>query len=218
MADWDSVDLLLRLRDAVARPATDAALTSDRGYRLLSDAQRDVGYTLAQHIPWVNYGAPVQLTTSDQKVYTLPGDPTPEWMGRLLVMRTLDGEPLLEGGYDDWGADYCVEGVASIRITAGRTWTGDAPYVRYMAKPGAISDTLPPTLLPLDVRAAVVWTAAALFARRGGLRDAQPYLDQAYTILWGNPATGQPGLIPSYKDQQSGAGAVTPWWRILGRG
>lgn len=213
MPSFDAADLFDRLRDATARPATDASLTAARGMRYLSDAQRAVAYTMASHIPHVNYGAPVQLTTLNRQTYTLPGG---EWIGRVLLMRTLKGEPLIEGGYDDPGADYTVEGPSSIRITAGRTWPGDAPYVRYMPKPGDMDlNGAEPTLKPVEVLRAVVQTAAAIWARRGGHRDPQPYLDEAYAILWGRPNTPEIGLIPSYKNQQAGSATeFTPWWRV----
>lgn len=216
MAEFDAADLLQRLKDACGRPATDASLTDTKGYRYLSDAQRSVAYTMAQHIPEVNYGVPVQLTTLDRQRYTLPGTPTPEWIGRILVLRSATGDALVEGAYDDRRADFTMEGPSSIRITRGRTWTGDAPYVRYMAKPATLSDDedQAPTLLPTDARLAVVWIAASLWARRGGYRDPQPYLDEANAILWGRPQTGEPGLIPSYKAMAEGAYAETvPWYR-----
>lgn len=215
MATWDSADLLTRLKDATGRPATDSALTSERAYRLLTDAHRAVAYTIAQHIPHTNYGAPVQLVTSDNKLYTLSG--AAEWIGRILVMRSLIGDPLIEGAYDDPAADYTLEGTTGIRITANRTYSGDAPYVRYMAKPGDITDAIQPTLKPVDALDAVVWKAAALWARRGGFRDPRPYEEQADRILWGNAQTGEPGLIPAYKDMAEGVYSDwIPWYRGIG--
>lgn len=216
MATWDSADLLSRLRDVTGRPATDAALSDTRGYLYLTEAQRSVAYTIAQHIPHVNYGAPVQLTTSDQQLYTLPG--SAEWIGRVMVMRDIRGDVLVEGSYDDVFADYCMEGPNGIRITAGRTWTSTAPYARYMAKPGTLDASNPPTLLPTDARQAVVYVAAALWAARGGYRDPDPYNKEAFAILWGRDGfLADPGLIPAYKGQATGAPDGGPWWRGLGR-
>lgn len=216
---WASSDLLNRLRLVTGRPVTDAALTDTMGYLYLSDAQREVAYTMAQQIPWVNYSEPVQMVTTDNKVFTLPGGTGAEWIGRILVMRTLDGEPLIEGGYDDCGAEFTMEGPSSIRITGNRTWTGAAPYVRYMPKPGDLdgSGSNDPILLPLDVRQAVVYIAAAMWAGRGGYRDPEPYRREAYAILWGRDGfAGHPGLIPSYKQAQMGSeSAWVPWYRMF---
>lgn len=194
----------------------DSVLTAERGLRLLSDAQRDIAETLAQHVPHLNYGVPVQLTTSDNKVFSLPS--SAEWIGRIEVYRTLAGELLVEGPFWDPSADYTVEGPSSIRITDNRTWTGAAPYVRYQARPGELdgSGAADPVLLPTAVRAAVVARAAAMFAQRGGLRDPAPYEAEVERVLWGSGTSyGQGGIIPGAKARMEGYDTPTVWWRSI---
>lgn len=217
MANLDSADLLSRLRSACDLPATDEALTDARGYQLLSDAQIEVCTLLAQHIPWVMYGAAVQLTTSDNILFSLSSG---EWIGKIEVTPSLGGFPWVEGANWDTGADFTMESTSSIRRTGNRTYTGTAPYVRYVTKPTVISAVVAPTLKPSEALLAVVQLAAAKYHRQGGYRDPKPCLAEAHAILWGRndgPFSGAPGLIPAYKAMQAvDSGDERPWYYGIG--
>lgn len=217
MSNLDSADLLSRLRDACDLPATDEALTDARGYTLLSDAQVEVTALLAQHIPWVMYTAAVQMTTSDNIVFSLSSG---AWVGKIEVTPSLGGYPWVEGVNWDSGSDFTMEGESSIRRTGNRTYTGTLPYVRYVPKPTVISASVQPTLKPSEALLAVVQIAAAKYHRQGGYRDPKPALQEAHAILWGRndgPFSGSPGLIPAYKSMQASDGTLDrPWYYGIG--
>jgi hypothetical protein len=215
VANYDSADLLDRLRQEADRPTSDADLTDAKAYRLLSDAQLDVTMMVAQHIPHLMYGAPALMTSADEKVYTLPGSPTPEWIGPVEVYPALGQQPLIEGSFWDDAADFTREGPSTIRICGNRTRTfSDGPYVRYVAKPTVISASVEPTLYPVEARLAVVKFAAAKYARQGGFRsrtEIQEYQAEAMAILWGRDGIG--GVIPPYKQGAVDTGGQNaPWY------
>lgn len=226
--DWLHEELLQRLLDITGQPSDSPDLSAARAWQFLTDAQFRVAYQISQHIPWTNYAAPELLETADAGVgalWKLPEDGASrqkEWMGRIEVYDRLTDPPLGQGQFYDECADYCLEGPYSIRLVQNRTrtWSGGAPYVRYMKKPGVIDTSRDPEILPKDARAVVVLWAAARWARRAGGRDPWPYEEEGRIMLWGDPEMGYGGIIPSYKLQDQGQGHSSgPWWRSsdLGR-
>src|SRR5207302_7474396 len=100
---------------------------------------------------------------------------------------------------------------------------GDGPYARYVKQPGVIDASTPPTLLPTNARLLLVYHAAGLWATRGGQRDPRPYWDMEAKTAFGNPATGEVGIIGALKNQAylAGAAAVSgdfPWYQGISTG
>lgn len=215
-ATWESAELLARLRDRVDRPDNDADLTERIGYQYLTDGQLDLAYELAAHIPWVMYGPPEQMTTTDDGLTYLTAS---EAMGRIEVYGALGQPPLVPGAYWDWNADYAQEGTRSIRMVGNRARQfSDGPYARYIVKPGVIDSATQPTIQPVDARRVLVEFAAAKFMSRGNRGDPAPFLNEANRMLWGDPASpAGMGLIPAIKLQYPSGGVSASagglWYR-----
>lgn len=204
MAAWDSADLLARLRTITRRPATDADLTDDLGYTLLEQAQLLVAYDLAAFVPdAMRTGTPATLTTSDQKVYTLTSG---DWLGHVELYDGPGGPRLTLGtDWSDTGADFVVASANSVRTTGDRERTfSNGLYARYVPKPGVLAADTAPTLLPADARLLLVYKAAELYAKAGGLRDPSGYKDQYLEH--------RDTLVTAYRTLMAQGGGTGLWW------
>lgn len=215
MADWDSVDLLDRLRRELGRKAlgaSDTELDTTTGYQMLSNAQLEVARELAVQVPEFNQVVAEALTTADSKTFTL-NPSTKGWIGPIIVYSdsTLRGYPLKSGDPWDCASDYAVVADNAILLTCGRTRTF-TPYVIYNLKPGVISAVTAPVLKPQEARIAVIYLAAAMWAGIGGYRDPGPYYAAYRRALFGGD--GMTGIVTEAKKRrQQGIGRANAWWR-----
>jgi hypothetical protein len=215
MADFDSADLLSKLKTQLQRPETDDASTDPQLYSLLSAAQSQIMQVIAAHVPWTQYGAPELLTTTDSGLtYTFASWP----MGHAVIREAPDGLPL--NPVPEWaprGSGYVMEG-QSIRWPGGESRTfSDGPYARYVARPPQITASVQPVLIPADMRWAIVYDAAVKWANLGGLRDPSPYAFEYQRLMYNDPNTpGALGFIPTHKTQMHGSGGAAHydgrWW------
>lgn len=229
MAKYDSADLLARCQRTAMRPTTDAQQTPDDWYAHLTEAQ-DEWYThFASIVPEVLYGNPVLMTSADGgHTYTfgLDDDSDPIFpMGHIELRTSRSGSLLVPT--TDWasGGDYLLEG-NRIRWPNGvaRSFGSTGPVARFITPPGVIDAATQPVLLPKQARILLVYRACAKWARRGGMRDAQPFLDQEQEAWLGNPEKGVNGILGMLKTQANftGAQAVAEfgeaWWRGMNTG
>lgn len=217
MSTWDTNDLIARLRYIIGRPTTDEALSSDRAYLVLSEAQDRVMEDVATHCPWLNYGAPELMTSSDSGyTYTVAYDA----LGHMEVYPRLNAPPMSCGAFWDTSKDYCLDGPKTIRMTGNRQRTFDSgPYARYVrADLPILSASQNPILKPDRARMLIVYRAAAIWAERGGKRNPEPFERLYANTAWGNPKTGSVGLLTAEKNKVFGQGAeaysdgVGGWW------
>lgn len=219
MATWDTADLISRFRYIIGRPDTDEALSTDRAYALLSEAQDRVMEDMATHVPWLNYGAPELMTSSDGGyTYTTAYDA----LGHMEIYPRLNAQPLSCGAFWDTSKDYCLDGPRTIRMTGNRQRTFSAgPYARYVrADIPVLSASQNPILEPDRARMLIVYRAAATWAERGGMKDPEPYERLYAKTAWGNPQTGSVGLFTAEKNKVFGQGGEAfadgggaGWWR-----
>lgn len=208
MAQYDSADLLARLKVFLLRPATDERIDDPTLYQFLEEAQTYWMGVLAQHAPEHNYGPPELMTTSDGGVtYTTTAVP----LSNVEVLASVRGPPLFPGPY--WGpGDFTREGQI-IRMCGGqaRQFGGLGPYARYVATPGLLNAGTPPVLKPAHMRLLLIPRAAYIFSSQGGVLDPT-YCLQAEQRLWsGDPnIAGDTGFLGALKTQDwnSGAAAV----------
>ena len=128
----------------------------------------------------------------------------------------------------EWGnsGDYILEG-NRIRWPNGqrRTFGSTGPVARFITPPTEISASVEPALKPAFARILLVHRACVKWARRGGLRDPQPFLDQEAEAWLGAPENGVMGILGALRTQAnfSGLQAVAPhdveaWWRGMDTG
>lgn len=213
------------------RPATDASQTSVDWYAYLTEAQDEWYAHLASIVPEVLYGNPTVMVTADSGLtYSFGTDVDGNKifpMGQVEI-RANPGGPLLLPTVE-WGVmnDYIPEG-DHIRWpnNTKRTFGTTGPVARFISPPGLLDDTRPPTLKPLAARLLLVHRACAKWARRGGLRDPQPFLDEETEAWLGNPQAGVLGILGMLRTQYAfiGLQGVTPadqdvaWWRSISQG
>lgn len=230
MAKYDSADLLDRCQRGAQRPTTDVQQTTADWYAFLTEAQDEWFTHIASIAPDVLYGDPVVMTTTDNGLtYTFgtdaDGDPIFP-MGHIELRSSPNGAVLHPT--TDWGnvGDFLLEG-DRIRFPNGsrRTFGTGGPVARFITPPNVISASVQPVLKPKQARMLLVYRALAKWARRGGLRDPQPYLDQEQELWLGNPDSGVMGILGMLKTQAnfSGMAATAPmdvdtWWRGIDTG
>lgn len=228
MAKYDSADLLARCQRNAQRPATDAAQLPADWYAFLTEAQDEWFMHFASIVPEALYGTPTVLTTTDDGLtYTFgtdaDGDPILP-MGHVEVRANPGGAVLVPA--TEWSSayDFVIEGTR-IRWPNGarRTFSG-GPIARFITPPGIIDASTQPTF-PKFARMLLVHRACAKWARRGGLRDPQPFLDAEQEVWLGNPEAGVMGILGMLRTQYNFTGmqAVAPtdidaWWRGLNTG
>ncbi len=205
MADWDVADMLVRAKLMRRRPTTDAATTAAQWYLLFTMAEAHWKPIIALHHPNAMYGAPVAMTSSDNKVWTIPS--VNSMPLALIVLRTETGEPLKMGPYWDPGSDYVMEG-ATIRITRGRELS-TTPYARVVAGPTTIDASNDSTILPEQLRLLVIYHACALDAARGGMDDPSFYEVMESKAAFGDAQIpGDVGLLGALKASNVLSGAA----------
>lgn len=214
MAYLDSADLLARCKALAQRPSTDEDMSDAQWYSFLTEAQDYWTKVLAQHDPKLLAGAPTALTTSDSG-YTYTFGTTP-----IAVVEVTDGKggwPLFLGPYWDVATDLTWEGSTTLRVARGvaRTFT-DGLYARWVPQPGVIDGSTQPTL-PTEYRLLLPARACVLYARRGGYRDPQPYLEEEKRLWMGDgyADTGLLGMLKKRAWMQSSSGQAqrVPFWR-----
>lgn len=217
---WDSADLLARCKRYAARPPLDAQMTDADWYALLSEAQHHWFGVFAAHVPHVLWSAPVRMTTPDGgQTYEIPG--LTGYPLAIEIRESRTGRLLLPGAEWDWCADFTPEG-ARIRIPNGQSRSfGDGPYARYIEVPPEISDTVQPKLEPPYARILLVYHALAKWASIGGWQNPAYWEREEQKAAWGDPETGQLGIVPVLKEQWQQMGTDTmrargqvPWWRV----
>jgi hypothetical protein len=219
MSEHDSDWLLQQLEATLGLPGTRSAPTDAQLYTVLSNAQRRMVGLFATHVPHSQYGPPEKLLTEDDG-YTYTFAYSPLGHAELRESRTgvkLYPAPEWADGYDG----YVMEG-QTIRWPGNRARTfSDGPYARYVRTPGPISATSPPTLMPPDVRMAIVFDAAREWAGQGGNMNPDPYKDLLQWELWGDPQSqGHTGSLAKLKSQYDAMGhriiADNRWYRGQG--
>jgi hypothetical protein len=224
MANWDSADLLARFKRITNRPTLDESLTDAQIYDYLTEAEIKVADLIAVHVPESQYGAPQKLTTSDDgETYSFPSSINP--MGAVEIKPSKTGEPLVEVAEWDCGAHGFVRQQNVIRWPCQKKRTfADGPWARFMTPPAGISATSEPSLVPAEINILVLYKAAAMWAKRGGLRDPRPYETQFSNLAWGDPEQpGDVGMIGRLKLQYGHMGHQAysgggKWWRNISDG
>src|SRR4029077_18797811 len=208
MAQWDSPYLLAACKALAVRPATDASMSDAAWYLLLEMAQAYWTGVLAAQVPWVMMSPPTTLTTADGGVtYTFPGGISP------LAVEVYDASGparlLRPGAYFDASADYVWESsVIRFPQNLGNI-AGFNLVARYVAPPGVLNASTPPTLQPPHARLLLVYRAVAQWASQGGMREAKPYFDLEQKYWLGNPALGDPGILGALKLNNSFLGGMS---------
>jgi len=211
MANWDAADLLQRCRDEIGRPDADSVFPNAKVYRYLTSAEAHWKPIIAAHHPDDMWDAPAILTAAaDEQTFTFPESETDPLA--FMLFTSLTGRPLKPGPYWDRESDYVVE-KGIIRITNGRSFTFEdgAPYMRQINAPGTIDASTDSTIFPARLRVLLVYHACAGMARTGmGLGDPSFYQDAMDEAAWGNPMTGDVGMIGALKarDQLGGMSGI----------
>lgn len=221
MALYDTADLLARCQFRSRRPASDESMTPQDWYNLLTDAQMHWVRQFATHFPEQMYESET-LTTADSGVtYTFQSEP----LGHYELRASATGRLLAPGPDWDMAADYVANG-QTIRFPGGRAKTfPSGPVARYVKTPNAIDSSNEPTLKPVHTRQLLVARACIEWAERGGMEDPQPYMDWENRLWYGDPATGQMGILGALKNERFlqgtealPAGSVADWWRFVDDG
>jgi hypothetical protein len=216
MAYYDSADLLAELKRVTLTGTNTLDTTTAQYYRLLQNAQVRIARLLATHVPHINRTVE-ELGTADSG-YTYTFDYAP--LGHAELRDGRNGALLLPAS--DWDPNgYVIEG-QTVRMPNGRARIfANGLWARYCKTPGALDASNEPSLLPADIRMAIVYDAAVEWASQGGAADKTPYEDMKRDFLWGNPRVfGDLGVIPAMKAQYFGQGASAQhsdyWWRGQG--
>lgn len=222
MAQYDSADLVARCVRYADRPATDRDQTPDDWYAWLSEAQDEIvaewasmPYAVALQGEWT-----VLHTADDGRTYLFPGRENAVYvvpLGGVLVKPSATSTTIWTPGAEwDPSADFVLAG-DRIRFPRGKSWN-PAPVARYIAPPLPIDANSQP-LLPTMARMLLVWRALQKWARKGGARDPQPYIDGETQLWYGRPEIGQHGLLGALQKQFLFSGAVAnaraPHWTHL---
>lgn len=218
MALWDSADLLARcLRDTGADRVPDEGQSSADWYAFLTEAQDQFVRMLIGLFPQALATAPVQLATADSGfTYVFPTAP-------LTLVELTDGKggtPLRLGEYYDGSSDFVWEGELTLRMARDTARSfGAGLWARYIAQPSTIDETTEPSL-PNQYRPPLVPLACYRWAKRGGYKDAQPYLDYFNRLWSGDPSisgdTGMLGALRRKQAHQIGMTGPIPWYRATG--
>lgn len=220
MAQYDSADLLAKVKVGAKQPTVSQDMTDVAWYLLLEDGQLGIMGELATHVPEINYGAPTKMVTTDSGLTYFIDDGSggvQEFFGWAEVRGSRSGSLLTIGAEFDPGVDFAIEGF-TLRTPDGKTRTfPDGPYVRYVPIPGLLSASVEPVIKPKYARRLIIYRALQYWAARGGLRDPAPYMQLEQREAWGDPnSPGSVGIIPTLKAQFYGAYAVPAaqgkWW------
>lgn len=212
MADYDSADMLARLKRELKRPTSDPALDDTDLYQLLTRGLRYTQRLLAKH--GLDQNATWELaTTSDNQTYTITSEPAG---GVLEVRHGRDGPVLVLGPDPDASTDLVWKGTTFI-VPDGRTVPfANGIYVHYTPIHGAIDGGgNEPTLAPTEARDIAILHAAMLWFDRGGFRDTTWLDNKIHKLMFGNPAIpGDVGIVGGLKQPFLGQPAkAQAWWR-----
>lgn len=207
MATWDAASCLDLLNRLASRPASDE-ITDATKYKYLTEGQSEVVADIAARCPWVLYGAPAALSTSDNKVFTFGSDPDGYAvfpMGKVGIYPSLDSipdRPWREG----W--DYLSEGT-QIRIPNNGTYSGTL-YWRGITTPKDIASggTNEPALFPEQARVLVVNRAVRSLAVSTNRPDLADEMDAQYDVHL-------PRWLLVWRTQFKNGGVLGPlvgWW------
>lgn len=206
MADWDSADLLARVKRDALRPAADELMDDATWYIYLSEAQVWWHGIFSTMLPGLLWGAPALMSTADGGLtYTFPLGVTPS---KVQIYESLNGRLLIPCAPWNAGGDYVWEG-NKIRFPRNltKTFPDGAPYARYVAPPTKIDAGTQPVLVPDWTRILLPPRACIIWCERGGLRDPQPFEKKENDLWIGNMAIGKPGILVTLKTQNPFAGA-----------
>lgn len=203
---YDTADLLARCQRAALRPGTDAQQTPADWYAFLTEAQDEWYNYLSAICPQALMGPPTVLTTPDGGITYYFGTDTDGNnifpIGSVEIRTAPAGTLLMPAA--EWSNSYgfVQEGDHIRWPNAQKRYYGTTgPIARFITPPGIIDATHEPTFKPLSARPLLVYRACAKWARRGGLRDPQPFLDQEQEIWLGNPQAGINGVLGMLKQQ-----------------
>lgn len=220
MANFDSADLLSRVKALVNRPSTDEAITDAQYYVMLGDGQRRVMELLAFHAPESNYGAPTLMTTADSgATYTFGTDADTANIcpiGHVEIRSSKTGPMIPPASEWDTSTLAFLFESDKIRWPGQKTRTfADGPYARFITPPGLLNASVAPTLKPLFARELIVYDAAERAAVRVGM-DPTPFgqmFDARYPEILQAIITSfhGTGIVAT----QGGANGL--WWRGFAR-
>lgn len=211
MSVWDKADLLARVKLALNRPTTDAALTDPQIYTFLSEGQHFWMRELAAHVPQSNYMAPETMTTSDGGyTYSVLYEPL-----AIEVKKTRTASyPLVPGEEWDANADYVQEG-KTIRRSNNLVFS-EAPVARYVRSPTEIDASTDPIMKPDFARILIVKYAVVQAAKRLRM-DWQAYESDMWRDWFGDPRFGTVGILGELRKRYLQEGIPTPgrrpFWR-----
>lgn len=203
------------------RPDDDESANATDWYAFLTEAQLFVTRELAAHTPESLY-VHEKLDTADAGVsYDFDFEP----LGHYEVRESPQGRVLLPAAEWEMAGDFVPAG-QKIRFPGQKPRTfGNGPWARYVPTPGLLDASTEPTLKPTHGRQVLVPLAVAYWAERGGMRDPQPYYRLYNRQMWGDPGTGEVGLVGALKTQAflQGVEAIpiqggTDWWRSISDG
>lgn len=221
MADFDSADILARIKADLNRPTTDEALSDVQLYSFAGEAQKRVVALIAVHCPEAMYGAPTLMTTADSGLsYTFGTDVDSAQIfafGSVEIRSTPKGRVILPGSdWDDTTERFIFDGT-KIRWPGQRTRTfTDGPYARFITPPNVLSAAVQPTLKPIFARQLIVHDACARAARR--LKQDYTIYEELFKETWHDPESGG-GVLPALMKQYHGLGLMansditTLWFR-----
>ena len=228
MPRYDAEWLFAEVQSLSRRPAADALLRPEVIWEALSKAQEYWVTIIANHVPSVLYGPPVQLTSSDGGLtYSFGLDPDGEKIfpiGEVEIREGPRGRVLRPVTEWNAGPGYVLEG-DHIRFPDSRTRVPAAGFWARFATPplGGIDNDHEPTLRPKHARALLPLRAMETLAA-GVLRmDPQPWAEEQAKIWSGDAANGMQGLIAQLKQQFYGQGTEGipgggRWWDSIDTG
>ena len=194
MAHWDRNNLIRQCNVLAARPDIDTDMDPGKWDILLTQGQDHWYGVIAEQAPNVLWGEPVKIDTQDGGyTYRIPGT----IMGIPDVREGRYGRPLM---VDEYILD---NGVIRFPYGRSRTFAGGV-WVRYARHPHQINAVTEPQLKPEYARILIVYRALAQWASRpGSAADPNTYLAMEDSAWYGNPDTGELGILARLKLSQA---------------
>jgi len=208
MAEFDSADLLAKLKRELRRPTSDAQIDDTDLYELLTEGCRYTQALMAVH--GFEQNASWELaTTADNMTYTITQTPV-----GILEIRDGRSGPVLQLGPDsDPSTDLVWQGTTFLVPDNQTREFGNGLWVRYTAQHPAISASVEPTLLPARNRYLAIYKAAELWMDRGGYKDATVFSNKLHRMAFGDPSMpGDAGVISAMKQPFAISGSAPRWW------
>jgi hypothetical protein len=225
---WSSQDLLNRCLFYAQRPTVDESISTTQWYNLLTEANADWVQTIAAIAPYVLYGPPTLLQTTDRGLtYSFGIDPdgNPIYpIGHVELRQDPAGREWILSSDFDMSGDFIQQGNL-IRFPGQKAKTfNNGPWARFITPGGTVNATSQPTVNPPHIRMLLVARALINWATRGGLRDPSPFERMESRLWFGDPNSGSYGFLAELKTMQmtQGAEAVSAthgrWWSGLTTG